>query len=303
VISFQARDFVMHHILVTLRRLSIFVYVAGVAVVSAQSGPPAVNQLRNDLVSSWVVTVTNEPQQRGLNIRGISEGPSGTFPLDATFGLLNGKLVPIRAEFTQSDQERRLDLVTQTDAKIIAKQASDGSFAGTIEYKNGITKPVKMERVATVVAATSNSTTALANGARPTQTTGPAIHMIVMGGNDCPPCVVWRALELPKLQQSEIFKSIRFSYVKKTVESPVPSSMFLPDEVKPYKAKLDEAGSGRRGSPQAAIMVNGEVYDYYFGTRSAKEVEQMIVAINGGGTYPYARCLKRNILAQCVTPA
>ena len=125
------------------------------------------------------------------------------------------------------------------------------------------------------------------------------IHMIYMGGNDCPPCVVWRGIELPKLQETEAFKSIKFSYVIKTIKSPVPSSFFLSDEVKPLKEKLDAAGAGYGGSAQVAIFVNGEVFDYYFGTRSAKEVEEMIIAIKTGGKYPFQRCIKMAGWGKC----
>ena len=120
----------------------------------------------------------------------------------------------------------------------------------------------------------------------------PKIHMIYMGGNDCPPCVAWRALELPKLQKSAAFKVITFSYVQKAIKSPVPSSFFLPDEVKPYKEKLDQAGKNRPGSAQVAVLVNGDVYDYFWGTRSAEEIEEMILSIKSGGRYPFKSCLK-----------
>lgn len=118
------------------------------------------------------------------------------------------------------------------------------------------------------------------------------VHMVWMGGSDCPPCVAWRREELPKLQASPEFASITFSYVTKTIRSSVPSGIFLPSEVKPYKEKLDHASSMRSGSPQAAILVNGEVFDYFHGTRSAEEVVQMLRAIKNGTTYPFERCVK-----------
>ena len=118
------------------------------------------------------------------------------------------------------------------------------------------------------------------------------IHFIWMGGNDCPPCVMWRAIELPKLQQSAEFKSIRFSYVTKTIKSPVPSRMFLPPEVAPLKEKLDVASGGRSGSPKAAFVVNGEVYDFFSGARTAEALQSMIRAIRDGTPYPFKRCLK-----------
>ncbi len=128
-----------------------------------------------------------------------------------------------------------------------------------------------------------------------------SIHIIYMGGNDCPPCVFWRATELPKLQATQAYASIRFSSVTKTVRSPVPPAFFLPDEVKPYKDKLDKAGGGRSGSPQTAVLVDGEVYDYYFGTsRSAEDVERMILAIQSGRKYPFKRCVERDSTKKCV---
>jgi hypothetical protein len=118
------------------------------------------------------------------------------------------------------------------------------------------------------------------------------VHLIWMGGNDCPPCVAWRAQELPKLEQTEVFKTITFSYVPKTIKSSVPPAFFLPEIVKPLKAKLDTASAGRAGSPQAAVVVNGEVYDYFFGARSAQDMEQMLRAARDGGKYPFPRCLR-----------
>lgn len=120
----------------------------------------------------------------------------------------------------------------------------------------------------------------------------PDIHIVYMGGNDCPPCVAWRAVDMPKLEKTAAFKSIKFSYVWKTIGSSVPSAMFLPSEVKPYKEKLDAAGSGTRGSSQTAILVNGEVFDFYRGARSAEDIEKMILSIKSGEPYPFERCLK-----------
>ncbi len=119
-----------------------------------------------------------------------------------------------------------------------------------------------------------------------------AVQLVWMGGDDCPPCVAWRKDELPKLQESAEFKGITFSYVIKMIRSPVPSSFFLPTAVKPFKDNLDYASSGRSGSPQAALLVNGEVVDYFHGTRSAEEIESMLFAIRTGTKYPFERCLK-----------
>ncbi len=118
------------------------------------------------------------------------------------------------------------------------------------------------------------------------------VQFVWMGGNDCPPCVAWRAQQLPKLEKTEIFESITFSYVPKTIKSSVPPRFFLPESVKPLKDKLDAASSGRTGSPQAAVVVNGEVFDYFFGARSAEDIEEMLRAARDGTRYPFPRCVK-----------
>jgi len=45
--------------------------------------------------------------------------------------------------------------------------------------------------------------------------------------------------------------------------------------------------------------VNDEVFDYYFGVRSAEEVEQMILAVRDGKPYPFERCLKIAGMGKC----
>ena len=51
------------------------------------------------------------------------------------------------------------------------------------------------------------SPVALAQAAPPQ----PDIHLIWMGGDDCPPCKAWRTTELPQLLAAPDFKGVRFS--------------------------------------------------------------------------------------------
>lgn len=118
------------------------------------------------------------------------------------------------------------------------------------------------------------------------------IHLVWMGGNDCPPCVAWRREEMPKLQARAEFKAIKFSYIPKTIVSSVPAKFFLPTDVEPLKEKLDIASNGRGGSPQAALFVDGEVYDYFHGTRSAEDILRMLASVREGTAYPFDRCVK-----------
>ena len=122
----------------------------------------------------------------------------------------------------------------------------------------------------------------------------PAIHIVYMGGPDCPYCVEWTRTELPKLRKTQAFQSIQFSSVTKLIRSPVPLSIFLPAEVKPYKDKLDKASGGLSGSPQFAVLVDGQIHDYFLGTRTAETFEKMIASIQTGMPYPAdePRCLQ-----------
>lgn len=130
----------------------------------------------------------------------------------------------------------------------------------------------------------------------------PRIHIVYMGGDDCPPCAVLRKTELPKLEASELFRTVKFTYVSKLIRSQVPPSLFLPSEVRPYKDKLDVASGGANGSPQTAIIVNDEVFDYYFGSRSADSILKMLEAIATGSVYPFERCLRITKKRTCEVP-
>ncbi len=127
----------------------------------------------------------------------------------------------------------------------------------------------------------------------------PRIQVVYMGGADCPPCVFWRAHEFPKLASTEIFKSIRFTIVDKLIRSGVPPKFFLPQEAKPLKEKLDFASNGMTGSPHTVILVDGEVFDYRFGTYSATEFEERLIAIHSSQPYKFPRCVKRRDAFNC----
>ena len=118
------------------------------------------------------------------------------------------------------------------------------------------------------------------------------VHLIWMGGDDCPPCVAWRLEQLPKLQKTPVFKSVTFSYVPKSIRASVPPRFYLPEAVKPYKEILDAASAGRVGSPQVALLVNRQVFDYFYGARSAEDMEEMLLAARDGSKYPFPRCLR-----------
>jgi hypothetical protein len=132
----------------------------------------------------------------------------------------------------------------------------------------------------------------------------PSIHLVWMGGDDCPPCAAWKRQELPKFMATPEGQSIRVTEVHKPIRSGVPALEALPPEVRPYKAQLDEASAGRAGSPQSALIVNGKVHDYYFGTRATDILVDMVQSVRTGSPYPVERCLKLGPRGhQCDKPA
>ncbi len=120
-----------------------------------------------------------------------------------------------------------------------------------------------------------------AQPASATTSTGPKrepdIHLVWMGGDDCPPCKSWRLHELPLLRSSPVFRAVRFIYVDKPVRSSVPPAQYLPQEIRPFKNKLDQASGGRIGSPQAFLLVSGEVYEFFREARYAADIIEMIL--------------------------
>jgi hypothetical protein len=132
----------------------------------------------------------------------------------------------------------------------------------------------------------------------------PQIHVVYLGGNDCPPCVAFRIDELPKLKQSPAFSKMQWTSITKTIYSPIPASFFLPSHVKPLRDKLLEATSSAGGSPQTIILVNDEVFDVFLGTRNTQFYERMVASIlDPKIKYPMQRCLKAKIGAGCLEKA
>lgn len=122
--------------------------------------------------------------------------------------------------------------------------------------------------------------------------TPPRIEFVSMGGNDCPPCVAWRGVELPKLQAMPEWKLIRYHYVTKAVQSQVPSAFFFPSEARHLQPVLAQASAGWHGSPQQAIVVDGKVVDYWWGTGKgdAQQLAAVFRAIHEGKPLPREVC-------------
>jgi hypothetical protein len=134
----------------------------------------------------------------------------------------------------------------------------------------------------------------------------PVIDFVHMGGNDCPPCIYWRATELPKLQGMPEFAHVRYTYVTKAIRSSVPSATWFPAEAKHLQPALAEAANGFSGSPHQAILVDGKIVDYWFGTGAGKgdatQIAAMVRAIRAGERLPRPTCKKLATQLTCAVP-
>jgi hypothetical protein len=133
----------------------------------------------------------------------------------------------------------------------------------------------------------------------------PVIEFVNIGGNDCPPCVAWRAVELPKLHAMPEWQLMKYHYVTKSIQAPVPSAFFFPASAKHLQPALHEASNGWSGSPQQAIVVNGKVLDYWYGTwqGDASQVAAMVRAIHEGKPLPRKVCAQLDTRTTCKKPA
>ena len=263
-----------------------------------------VNPTLADLVNTWLVTVQGDVRQRTLTVTAVRKISGDIFQADGSYGWIDAKQDKVQLELTNSPTGLEMRFSTPASSLLIANQQPDSSFSGTIAFKGGNAKPVLLRKANEneLLAAQQSEVSTQKTALRPVDPS--RIRFIHMGGNDCPPCVVWRGLELPKLEKSANFQQSKFSYVTKTIKSPIPSEIFLPAEVKPLKTKLEYASGGTSGSPHQVLIVNDEVYDYWFGARDAHVIEAKIASIINGTKYPDERCTRMRSVAKgsCSNP-
>lgn len=266
------------------------------------------------LVGTWKVEVDDGQPARQMEILRIDEGPGGQLTAAAMYGRLGRKLRPAPVTVERSGSDLAIVLHTPREAVLRVTQASPEAFTGTLKWKNGKVYAARTELLENRPAHTPEAVKEILaqvggpeeerSDLKPGRTTyrpDASIRIVYMGGNDCPPCRVWRATELPRLQAAPEWKQVSFHYVTKTVASPVPVG-WLPEELKPFGAQMLAASSGRGGSSQTAFLVDGKVADYWFGSRSAEEIMQMVHAVRQGKPLPGTPCVRWSAQRVCQQP-
>lgn len=98
----------------------------------------------------------------------------------------------------------------------------------------------------------------------------PEIDLIYFHSVSCPSCRLWEADELPKLQASPLWSSVKFTKIAKTIKAPLPGQFWWPKAVAhlyPAVAEKFEASRIKGGTPLSALLIDGKVVSFGFGTR------------------------------------
>lgn len=99
-----------------------------------------------EISRQWQVSVEGETITRTLDISNALVKGNGVYVLEAVYGVTDGKLSRVLAELRRQTDKWQLNIVTPINATVSAESADLHEFSGTIAYKNGTSKVVKIER-------------------------------------------------------------------------------------------------------------------------------------------------------------
>jgi hypothetical protein len=120
-----------------------------------------------------------------------------------------------------------------------------------------------------------------------------SVQLLFFGGSDCPVCRAWQAAHWPQWQASPEAKLAQFVFIDKTVKMDLNAIKFWPNLISPaLRQSLIKANGARRGSPQMALVVNGELVDFFYGPREASTLAAMVRGARGESLYPSRPCLQ-----------
>lgn len=178
----------------------------------------AIAQTPTDLIASWLVTVDGESRTRVFRAQGAEEKPDGSVALKGRFGLVDGNLGAASGDITNTPEGRKLILTTSSDIVIVAVQEADGAFVGTITYKTGAVKPVRLAKTnAAELAASVKGSPAEDTSAKKGRSANSAITLVYWSSADCPYCKMWEQGSLSmysKFREMPEYAKIKFYTVK-----------------------------------------------------------------------------------------
>jgi len=124
--------------------LTVLLAIVRMTAADAQT---SLAQMRQDLISPWLMTVQGEDRTRILRISEIAEESRGSYLLNATWGWTDGAQFIVRVELIQSGKELRLIVRSAAESLVSLRQSPDGNFAGTFKYARGAEKVATLEKL------------------------------------------------------------------------------------------------------------------------------------------------------------
>lgn len=139
-------------------RLIVFSVLFAAFASSAGAQQLSLADLQSKMSGQWLATIAGESRTRTLDIGTVAQKGEGAYLFTGTYNFTGDKPSPAKApEIQQSSEGIKLIFYSGADSLITATAQPDGTFAGTIQYKSGETKAIKLEKGAAPVAAASAS--------------------------------------------------------------------------------------------------------------------------------------------------
>jgi hypothetical protein len=139
------------------RSIVIFLFLS-IFVPSVWAQQLSVADLQSKMAGQWLATIAGENRTRTLDISAVAQKGEGAYLFVAFYSFTGEKLYPVKApEIQQSASGIQLTFYTSADSLVTATAQPDGTFTGTIRYKSGETKGIKLEKGAVSAAAASSA--------------------------------------------------------------------------------------------------------------------------------------------------
>jgi hypothetical protein len=103
------------------------------------------------------------------------------------------------------------------------------------------------------------------------------VTLLYFGASNCPTCRDWKRFDLPKLKETEAFRSARFVEIQKEIPAPIPGADRFPPDLAASRDAVSESFKGKVGSPMFAIVSGDKVTWSY---RGAPSNQQVVEALN-----------------------
>lgn len=122
--------------------------------VSSVMAQPSLPELQNRMSGTWIATVEGEARKRVLTVTKVAQSGEGKFLVLGHYSYADdasGKIYPVKdSEIAVSGSAIALSFTSAAGATASVTAKSDAIFEGSVKYKNGQVKPIRLEKGAFV---------------------------------------------------------------------------------------------------------------------------------------------------------